>query len=91
MKRVLAPRALSLRRIDDWRNTAVSLSERNTISAIYTRPGEAYVLVANLEPEPRKVSCRVPGDKLRDPLTIQMAELAGGARLDAAKLSTSGA
>jgi len=33
-------------RFADWRNEAVTLSDRRCASAIYSRPGEAYVLLA---------------------------------------------
>ena len=36
-------------RFADWRNQAVTLSHPRCASAVYSRPGEAYLLLANLD------------------------------------------
>ena len=36
-------------RFADWRNEAVSLSDPSCASAVYSRAGEAYLLIANLD------------------------------------------
>ena len=46
-------------RFEDWRNKAVSLVGDNCTSAVYYRPGESYILLANFDPEPKKVTCTV--------------------------------
>jgi hypothetical protein len=53
---------------EDWRNRAVKLDDRNCISAVYSRPGEAYVLLANLDPLAKSVRCRINPDALQNPL-----------------------
>lgn len=79
---------------EDWRNTAVQLEGDNCISALYSRQGEAYILLANFSPEPKTVLCRLKPNNLPYRLTsIRTAEVARGERrvpLDAAKLTGSG-
>jgi len=53
---------------DDWRNHAVELAGRNCLSAIYSRHGQAYILLANLRPKSRAVRCRVNTRALSSPL-----------------------
>jgi hypothetical protein len=60
-------------RFADWRNQAVSLSDSRCASAIYSRPGEAYLLMANLEEGPREVTCVLHPEKLPHPLTRPVA------------------
>ena len=55
-------------RFADWRNQAVSLSDRRCASAVYSRPGEAYLLLVNLDQATRQVTCLVHPDKLPYPL-----------------------
>jgi hypothetical protein len=56
-------------RFADWRNQAVSLDAPHCASAIYSRAGESYILLGNLEKNPRTVRCRVNPDKLPYPVT----------------------
>jgi len=56
-------------RFADWRNEAVSLSDRMCASAVYSRPGEAYLLLANLDRAPREVTCRLRPENLPFPLS----------------------
>ncbi|MCW5980759.1 MAG: hypothetical protein KIT09_21945 [Bryobacteraceae bacterium] len=44
-------------RFEDWRNRAVTLDSGDAISAVYSREGEAYVLVANFSAESQQVLC----------------------------------
>jgi hypothetical protein len=55
-------------RFADWRNDVVTLSDSRCASAIYSRPGEAYVLLANLDEQPKQVSSVLRPDKLPHPL-----------------------
>lgn len=55
-------------RFADWRNAAVSLEHRRCASAIYSRPGETYVVLANLTTSPQEIQCRVHPDLLPHPL-----------------------
>jgi len=56
-------------RFADWRSQAVSLSDRRCGAAIYSRPEAAYLLLANLEPNPREVTCVLHPEKLPYPLS----------------------
>ena len=55
-------------RFADWRNQAVTLSHARCAAAVYSRPGEAYLLLANLDPIPREVTCVLHPEKLPHPL-----------------------
>jgi hypothetical protein len=70
-------------RFADWRNQAVTLSDRRCASAIYSGPGEAYLLLANLEQGPREVNCVLHPERLPHPLGRQLA----AARVDASATS----
>ncbi len=52
----------------DWRNKAVSLSDKICASAVYSRPGEAYLLLVNLGQEKQEVTCVLHPEKLPCPL-----------------------
>ncbi len=56
-------------RFADWRNEAVTLSDRRCASAVYSRPGEAYVLLANLDEESKRITCALHPEKLPHPLS----------------------
>lgn len=55
-------------RFADWRNEAVLLSDSRCAAAVYSRPGEAYVLLANLDPSPHEVTFVLRPEKLPSPL-----------------------
>ncbi len=55
-------------RFADWRNPAVRLSQARCASAVYSRPGEAYLLLVNLDPGPHEVNCVLHPHKLPCPL-----------------------
>ncbi len=55
-------------RFADWRNQAVTLSHARCAAAVYSRPGEAYLLMANLDAEPREVTCVLDPQGLPHPL-----------------------
>lgn len=55
-------------RFADWRNQAVTLSHARCAAAVYSRPGEAYLLLANLDADPREVTCVLHPQKLPHPL-----------------------
>jgi hypothetical protein len=73
-------------RFADWRSPAVALRGERSAFAVYGRPGEAWLLLANLEGAPRDVECAVRPEKLPFPLpSISAADLIrGGDRGDAA-------
>jgi hypothetical protein len=85
---------VSTYRFADWRNVAVSLSKPHCASAVYSRPSEAYLLLANLEPTPREVTCVLHPDKLPYPLarTTSAAVLPDppAQRLDVGRLTSDG-
>ncbi|MCC6362702.1 MAG: hypothetical protein IT165_04215 [Bryobacterales bacterium] len=53
----------------DWRNNAVKLESRGCYSALYSRPGETWVLLANFNAEPRQVVYSIDAAKLPYPLS----------------------
>jgi len=55
-------------RFADWRNQAVTLSHARCAAAVYSRPEEAFLLLANLDPSPREVTCVLYPEKLPYPL-----------------------
>jgi hypothetical protein len=64
-------------RFADWRNQAVRLSHPRSAAAVYSRQGEAYVLLANLDADPRDITCVLRPDKLPYPIaSIAAARLA---------------
>ncbi len=81
-------------RFEGWRNRAVLLSDRGTSSAVYSRSGEAYVLVANLAEQARSITCRIRPAELPQPLSsVRSAELfreGRWQRLEAARLVSGG-
>jgi len=66
-------------RFEDWRNKAVRLDNNCCSSAVYSRKGEAWVLVANFEAEAREVGVRIDPKLLPNPIN----PLASADRMDA--------
>ncbi len=64
----------------DWRNEAVSLSDAACASAVYSRQGEAWLLLANLGQKECEVTCSLHPEKLPHPLaSVRTAtRVAGG-------------
>ena len=60
-------------RFADWRNRAVVLSHARCASAVYSRPGEAYLLLANLDQSAHEVTCVLHPEKLPHPLARPVA------------------
>ena len=60
-------------RFSDWRNQAVVLSHPRCASAVYSRPGEAYLLLVNLDQSPHEVTCVLHPDKFPHPLAAPVA------------------
>ncbi len=56
-------------KFEDWRNNAVKLYGQDCTSAVYSRSGEAYVLLANFNSEPTKVICTIKPANLSYPLS----------------------
>jgi hypothetical protein len=76
---------------EDWRNRAVKVNLPDVLSAVYSRPGEAYILLANLQPAPRRVDCSINPHALKYPLrSVQSAEVVGDVKLDAGRLMAEG-
>jgi hypothetical protein len=57
----------------DWRNQVVTLEGDRCASATYSRPGEAYVVLANLDNISKEVRCVVHPQRLPHPLTKPVA------------------
>jgi hypothetical protein len=55
-------------RFADWRNPVVELSDRRCASAIYSRSGEAFILLANLDASRKEVTCKLRPERLPVPL-----------------------
>jgi hypothetical protein len=63
-------------KFEDWRNRAVKLDNHACLSAVYSHPGEAFILIANLEPDQNKVTCIINSSNLPYPLSsISLAEV----------------
>lgn len=81
-------------RFADWRNGAVTLDRNDCASAIYSQPGEAFVILGNFSAEAMSVTCRVLPGALPSPLSsVSSAELMAGetpVRLDAGRLTSGG-
>ncbi|MCP5109559.1 MAG: hypothetical protein GY953_01855, partial [bacterium] len=79
---------------DDYRTQAVTLGGRNAVAAVYSKRGEAWILLGNLEDKPKTVRCTVAPEKLPNPFSLAVkAELVGGNKrmaLDPRKLVTVG-
>ena len=56
-------------RFADWRNHAVSIQGGRSGSAIYSRPGESWLVLGNLKDSAQEVRCAVHPDKLPYPLS----------------------
>jgi hypothetical protein len=81
-------------RFEDWRNGAVRLDGSDCASAVYSRPGESFVILGNFNADAKTVTCRIRPDALSSPLpAIAAAEIVAGApavRLDAARFAGDG-
>jgi len=65
-------------KFEDGRNKAVIINDRDCLTAIYSKPGEAYVLLANLDLNPKKVGIRIDPKNLPYPLAaIKSVEILG--------------
>ena len=53
---------------EDWAESCVKLEGHDLVSAVYSRPGEAYILVANFQSRSRQVNCSVDLQALHYPL-----------------------
>ncbi len=76
-------------RFADWRTTAVALSHPRCAAAVYSRPGEAYLLLANLDGEAHEVTCTLRPEKLPCPIAKLAAATmvsGGGADLNVGQL-----
>jgi hypothetical protein len=66
---ILKPLAnLERYQFQDWRNRAVTFGDDDFLSAIYSRPGEAYILLANLRPKAREAVCRIDPRAFQNPM-----------------------
>jgi hypothetical protein len=56
-------------RFEDYRNEAVRVEGTDCTSAVYSRPGESYILLGNFSDKPVKVSYSVETEKLPWPIS----------------------
>jgi hypothetical protein len=79
---------------EDRHNQAVKLDGNDLLSAVYSRPEETYILLANFQPTSREVNCIINPGLLKHPLTsVQSAKLVeggSGENLDAGRLTGGG-
>lgn len=82
-------------RFEDWRNGAVTVTGGACVSAVYSRPGEAFILLGNTDAEPRTVTVSLKPGTLPYPLasvgTAEALTGSGTVPLDARKFGGSGA
>jgi len=78
----------------DFRNSAVTIDSLNAVSAVYSKPGEAYILLANLDGDAKTINCSVAPERLANPFSlVAEAELVAEQNrlpLDPRKLTTVG-
>lgn len=86
--------SLGLYQFEDWRNRAVRLNGRDYLSAIYSRPGEAYILLANLRSEAREPVCKIDPAAIQNPLaslrSVLLIEESKMTALNAERLTSGG-
>jgi hypothetical protein len=83
--RILAPLGdLTSYKFKDWRNRAITLDHPDCLSAVYSRDGEAWILVGNTSPEPRQVRLRISPAKL----PVPMPSLGSLQRMDGGSTTT---
>jgi hypothetical protein len=79
---------------EDWRNRAVKFDQNNFLPAVYSRPGEAYVMLANLQRESREVRCVIDPQALKHPLSsvrsAKLVDRGSSNGLDAGRLTGEG-
>jgi hypothetical protein len=76
-------------RFSDWQNQTVVLKGVRCASAIYSKPGMSYVILANLDEKPQEVGCIVRPSELPYPLTsINAAKLINPVPANEASLNT---
>ena len=93
--KILAPIGdLTNYRFQDWRNRAIRLDAPDCISAVYSREGEAWILLGNTSSEPRQVRVRIsPGSlpvPLQSPGSVQQIEGETKTSLDASRAGGEG-
>ena len=81
-------------KFEDWRNRAITLDNPDCISAVYSRGGEAWILLGNTSPEPRQVRLRISPGNLPVPLpslgSVQRIEGGSTSSLDASRAGNEG-
>jgi hypothetical protein len=60
---------------EDWRNNAVDFNRAKCYSGVYSRPGEAYVILVNLGPKPARSRCSVNLKALKHPIELPATAL----------------
>ena len=81
-------------KFEDYRNNAVKIEGEKLVTAVYSKQGEAYLLLANFNAEPKTVTCVVRPAKLPSALSsVRSAKVVSGATasVDARTLTAGGA
>jgi hypothetical protein len=61
-----------------WRNEAIKLTGTRTASAVYSRPGEATLVVANMSEKPQTITCSLNLERLPFPLKQPASAILSG-------------
>jgi hypothetical protein len=93
--KILAPLGdLTRYQFQDWRNRAVRVDAPDCVSAVYSREGEAWILLGNTGSEARQVRVRIDPGKLpaplRSPGSVQRMEGGVTTRLDVSRVTGEG-
>jgi hypothetical protein len=74
-------------RFIDWRNNAVTLTGSRCASAVYSRTGESWLLLANCGKDQQVVECKVEPNKLpypiRTPTSVTVEAKSNSAQINA--------
>jgi hypothetical protein len=66
-------------KFEDWRNKVVTIRDDSCASAVYSRAGEAYILLGNLDVQPKKITCIINPRNLPYPLSsVSLVEIPDG-------------
>lgn len=85
-------------RFADWRNSAATVEGTRCATAVYSRRGEAFILIGNMDNQPQQVRCRLDAGRLPFPLRapvsavlLNPAQPGAQGTVDVETLATNGA
>jgi hypothetical protein len=93
--KILAPLGdLTNYKFHDWRNRVIRVDAPDCITAVYSRVGEAWILLGNTSPEPKQVRFRISPANLPVPLqsigSVQQIESGATTSLDVSRATGEG-